>query len=473
MRIPPRARHRAGIVFTCLVCATLTSASQPASAQTAVAETTTPVVAGPRLTDSRPCPGVAGFTCSYLTVPLDRATVARQPATLRLPVAVADNAAAPRGTLLVLAGGPGQPGVGLLSRVRQRVSYLLNDYRLVMIDQRGTGEGAINCERLQAEVGSSDVTPPSREAVGECARQLGPTRHHYTTADTVADLEDLRRALGVSRWTLDGVSYGSFVAQHYGLTFPQRVRRMVLDSVVPVDNDPLYLASLHRSRWMLRQACQEQQCGFDPAAALADVVRRYDNGVGVFDLIVTASIVDPKLTGEGFFPVLTLLRLAARGDPGPLNEAIAALQGGENTPPGEFSAGLHVATLCADLVNAPWGDSTAPLWLRAAAVAEAERNLSAEQVWPFQPRTALGQGIIHGCRHWPPSRSNPHPPHRRLTMPVLLITGDRDLSTPLEWAVEQAARIPHGKLVVIPGMGHSIQGRNADGDQAVRTFLLH
>ncbi|BCB84846.1 hypothetical protein Psuf_021590 [Phytohabitans suffuscus] len=248
---------------------------------------------------------------------------------------------------------------------------------------------------------------------------------------------------------------------------------MVLDSVVPQDSaDPLYTASLRRAGRVLRQACQEQTCGFDPAAALAEVVRRYDNGVGVFDLVVIGSIVDPTFTGTGYFPVLNLLRTAAAGDAGPLDQAIAALQGGAGTPPADFSAGLHVATLCADLVHAPWGDSRSPLWTRDAAVTRAVDRLSPGQVWPFEPKTAAGQGIIQGCRHWPPSRPNPRPPHARLTMPVLLLNGDRDLSTPVEWAQEQAARTPRGTLVVLPGMGHSIQGRNPEGDRAVATFLL-
>ncbi|SBT43966.1 TAP-like protein [Micromonospora narathiwatensis] len=453
------------------MCATLGPGTRPAPKDETPSAATTALRAEPRLTGSLPCSDSAGFTCSYLTVPLDRGGGA--PGSLRLRVATADNAAAPRGTLLLLTGGPGQAGAGLLPRLRQRFSYLLDDYRLVMIDQRGTGAGALACEPLQAEVGSSDVTVPTPEAVRECARLLGSNRDHYTTADTVADLEDLRRALGVPQWTLDGVSYGSFVAQHYGLTFPHRVRRMVLDSVVPQDGpDALYVAGLRRAGWTLRQACQEQGCGFDPAAALADVVRRYDNGVGVFDLIVVASIVDPKLTGTRFVPVLALLRLAAQGDPAPLNEAIAELRGGGGTPPGQYSAGLHLATLCADLIHAPWGDSTTPSGQREPAVDQTVRELRTDQVWPFEPRTAVGHGVVQGCRHWPPSRPNPQPPHPRLTMPVLLINGDRDLSTPLEWAVEQAARTPHGKLVTVPGMGHSIQGRNPVGDRAVRDFLL-
>lgn len=436
----------------------------------AAASTPASAAGKPRLTDAQPC--FTDFTCAFLTVPLDRSD--RVDGTLRLKVAMGNNVTAPRGTLLFLSGGPGQPGAGLVPRISERLAFLLDDYRLVMIDQRGTGEGAIDCPRLQAEVGGSDVTPPSADAVRECASLLGRTRNFYTTADTVADLEDLRRALDVPRWTIDGISYGAFVGAHYGLTHPRRVSRLVLDSVVPQDNlDPLYVASLHRTGFVLRQACQEQSCGFDPAAELAEVVRRFGNDVGVFDLMVVASILDPKLTGEGFYPMLQLLHQAAQGDPDPLNAAIEDLRtNGIQAPPEQFSSGLHVATLCADLTDAPWGDSTAPLAGRDEAIARALRKLHPSETWPFPPETAVGQGFIQGCRHWPPSRPNPQPMFPRLTMPVLLINGDRDLSTPLEWAKEQVARTPRGTLVVIPGMGHSIQGRNAEGDAAVSRFLL-
>jgi pimeloyl-ACP methyl ester carboxylesterase len=436
----------------------------------AVASTPASAAGWPRLTDAQPC--FTDYTCAYLTVPLDRS--GRVPGTLRLKVAMGNNVTAPRGTLLFLSGGPGQPGAALVPRISERLAYLLDDYRLVMIDQRGTGEGAIDCPRLQAEVGGSDVTPPSAEAVRECAGLLGRTRNFYTTADTVADLEDLRRALDIPRWTIDGISYGAFVGAHYGLTYPRRVSRLVLDSVVPQDNvDPLYVASLRRTARVLRQACREQSCGYDPAAELAAVVRRYRNGVGFFDLIVVASILDPKLTGVGYYPVLELLHQAAQGDPDPLNEAIEDLRSnGIQAPPEQFSSGLHVATLCADLTDAPWGDSTAPLAHRDEAVARALRKLHPSETWPFPPKTAVGHGFIQGCKYWPPSRPNPRPPFSRLTMPVLLINGDRDLSTPLEWAKEQAAQTPRGTLVVIPGMGHSIQGRNAEGDAAVSRFLL-
>ena len=68
-----------------------------------------------RLTQSHPCAGIAGFGCSMLRVPLDHS--GRTPGTLDLQVAAADNVSAPRGVLVFLTGGPGQPGVPFAPRI--------------------------------------------------------------------------------------------------------------------------------------------------------------------------------------------------------------------------------------------------------------------------------------------------------------------------------------------------------------------
>src|SRR5919201_480980 len=99
-----------------------------------------------------------------------------------------------------------------------------------MLDQRGTGAGALRCPALQRAAGASDLTVPPPSAIDSCARTIGPARAFYTTADTVADLDQLRRALGARQWTLDGVSYGTFVAERYALAHPGQVKRLVLDS---------------------------------------------------------------------------------------------------------------------------------------------------------------------------------------------------------------------------------------------------
>ncbi|MER7170415.1 alpha/beta hydrolase [Streptomyces mesophilus] len=424
---------------------------------------------GPRLVDPRPCPGLTDVTCSDLVVPLDR--TGKRPGTLKLQVAAADNTDAPRGVLLLLTGGPGQPGVTYYQSLAARLPNVVKQYRLVMIDQRGTGGTAIDCPTLQKEVGGSDTTAPSGAAVEECAQLLGATRNFYRTADTVADFEDLRRALKVPAMTLDGVSYGTFTAAQYGLTHPKRTTRLVLDSVVPSDGaGALYEDSLHHARAVLRTACKEQSCGFDPAKDLAQVVRRDGNGVEVFGMLVVASIIDPKLNNPNF-KILDAVHRSAGGDTAALNGLIDGFNDPSGTPPEEFSSGLHAATLCAD-TRFPWGGASAPMAGREQALRKAVQRIKPAYTWPFERSTAGEQGIPQTCLAWPPSTPNPAPPHNRLTMPVLLLQGDRDLSTPLRWAEELALKTPAGELAVIDGAGHSVQRRSDAGARAAEEFLL-
>src|SRR5438067_6170516 len=150
---------------------------------------------GPSLANPHPCSGIAGFTCSTLTVPFDRS--GRVEGSLRLAVAAADGASATRGVLLFLAGGPGQPAIPALPRIVPALRPLLTEYRLVVYDQRGTGAGALECPALQRAMGFSDLLSPPADAVRACAARLGAKRRLFGTDDVVADMEALREALGV------------------------------------------------------------------------------------------------------------------------------------------------------------------------------------------------------------------------------------------------------------------------------------
>jgi pimeloyl-ACP methyl ester carboxylesterase len=425
----------------------------------------------PALTGARPCAGLDGYTCSTLTVPLDHA--GRVPGTLRLNVAAADNAKAPRGLMLFLTGGPGQPGVALVARVAARLAPLLSAYRLVMVDQRGTGGTAIRCPRLQSEVGSSDIAVPGATAVRACAAKLGRTRGLYSTDATVADLDALRQALGVSTWTIDGVSYGTFVAERYALAHQKNVRALVLDSVLPhVDpqaDEALYLTGLKATGRVLRAACADLGCGFDPAGDLAWVVRHGIAPVSLWDAIVTYEFVDP-----GYQRMIDAIHQARHGDAAPLRTLVAQMHQGGSAPPELFSSGLHAATLCVDM-RFPWSRAT-PVSRRPALLARRMRTVRESAVWPFTRATALHDGFVQTCKIWPVTPPVPSPPLRSKLppVPVLLVSGDHDLSTPLEWAREEARLAPKGKLVVVHGASHSVQTREQGdaGRAAVRAFLL-
>src|SRR5438477_6189700 len=129
---------------------------------------------GPGLTGGHACPDQTGYTCETLAVLLDYSGRVR--GGLGLAVAVRSGGTAPRGVLLVLTGGPGQPGVGAIARVAGRLGAAATQYRLVMIDQRGTGGGALDCPALQRQMGFSDLKPPTQAAVRTCAAVIGPKR---------------------------------------------------------------------------------------------------------------------------------------------------------------------------------------------------------------------------------------------------------------------------------------------------------
>ncbi|MGI5372892.1 alpha/beta fold hydrolase [Streptomyces sp. CA-251387] len=421
------------------------------------------------LSGAAACPGLEGYTCATLTVPLDHG--GGTPGRLGLKVAIADNAKAPKGVLLFLTGGPGQPGVPYVKRLSEKLAPVLKDYRLVMIDQRGTGAGALQCPRLQKEMGASDLTPPTARAVTDCAAAIGPNRRFYSTRDTVADLELLRRALGVRKMTLDGVSYGTYTAERYALAHPGRVARLVLDSVVPqTGGDAMDLAAMRAAPRVLTAACKAIACTTEPAADLAEVVDTYADGVDVLDALTTWGFVDPN-----YAAMIDALHKAAGGDPGPLRGLIAGTRQGNAATAEELSQGLHASTLCLD-GRYPWGRSNAPVAGRQEALEKAAAELTPADYGPFDAATATGLGWMLSCLHWPRTPAPPLPPdHRRLPgVPVLLLGGDRDLSTPLEWLYDQKKLTPRAQVVVVRGAAHSVQSRAAgdEGREAVFDFLL-
>jgi pimeloyl-ACP methyl ester carboxylesterase len=446
-------------------------APRPATDPPPVLSGSQPCVA-PTPTTTTPDPDSVTFSCATLTVPLDHAALhpgPRRDGQLTLQVAMTDNAAAPRRVLVFLTGGPGQPGVPFASVVANLMfeAPVVRDYRLVFIDQRGTGAGALRCPQLQKVMGSSDLTVPPAGVVSACAQVIGPDRQFFTTADTVADLEALRQTLGADKLTFDGVSYGTFVAARYAVTHPDRVSRLVLDSVVPYDNlDPLELASLGRTADVLRMVCQEIGCPTDPAQELSTVVQARHDGPELLDTFTGLSIGAPRLTD-----IPAALHDAVRGNYSALDRLVAAEHQDQAATAEELSQGLHASTLCEDM-RGPWGDAATPVSGRQSATQRAVAGLPDAAFFPYDRATAASNGIAVTCEQWPSTPVVPFPAGRDLpAVPVLLLAGDHDLSTPLPWAQQEAAHAPRGRLVIVPGAGHSTQSSSLTARSTVTAFL--
>jgi pimeloyl-ACP methyl ester carboxylesterase len=417
--------------------------SHRTAATTTPTPTSTPAATRdlPRLSEGAPCEDIVRATCSTLVVPLDHS--GKTAGTLDLPVAVSGPEGAP--VLVLLSGGPGQPGLPFLDGARRRLGATGRKYRLVVIDQRGTGRDALRCPALQREMGASDLTPPTAHAVRDCAKRIGDQRRFYATTDTVADLELLRQALGAQKIALDGVSYGTYVAERYALAHPDRVSKLVLDSVVP-----------HRGVSLLSDVPMRATARVLGQAATRDltkVVAREHNGVQILDMLTGLSIGKPH-----FASAIAALHEAASGDMTALDRLAGAVHRAEAAYKAtDLSQGLHAATLCAD-TELPWNDDSEPLFERRLDLHAAATRV---QTYPYDVRTATRNGIALQCLYWPPTVVPPKLPADLPNVPTLMLVGTKDLSTPLEWASVEHLHAPGAKLIEVPGAGHSVQSQES------------
>ena len=414
------------------------------------------------------------FSCAVLRVPLNHPGLhagVPQPGELALRFAIADNDDAPRGVLVRLVGGPGEPGVAMAADItaHEIAPQVLKDYRVVFLNQRGTGPNALQCPQLQQANGAADLAIAPAEAVRACSEALGDDRRFYSTADSVADLEALRVRLGVDKLTLDGSSYGTLVAERYALAYPNRVARLVLDSVIPHDGlDQTQTAVFPRAAQVLAMACRETHCTTDPVADLATVVRVRHDGPLLLAVLTGLTSGKPQLD-----QVPAVLHAAAGGKYTKLDAMVANDHKQSAADAQDLSQGLHTATACQDLLR-PWAGASVPVDARANAVASALANRPDAAFFPFDRDTAMHNGAILTCQQWPPTEVPAFQVGRDLPpVPTLLLAGDHDLITPLAWTQSEAARAPRGTLVIIPGSGHITQ--NADtgpaGREAVANFL--
>jgi pimeloyl-ACP methyl ester carboxylesterase len=410
------------------------------------------------------CVDFRDVRCATLPVPLDRTGV--DPGTVDLRIGRVGGPAKP--TLMYLSGGPGGAGLSEMLSVVSTLPELKDRFQLIGYDQRGTGRsGLLRCPRLEKDPHLRDT------AAGEdCANRIGPARTHYTTADSVQDMEAIRAQLGVEKVTLFGISYGTELAIQYARSYPQHVERLILDSVVdPDDADPFFTSTFRAMGPSLRSLCPGHCRGIsdDPGADLGSLVaklrarplasRAYDARGRAHEVDITPLSLFDLMLGTDYLPPLRAVvpiavRSALSGDGALLARMIRDSSALDDLgSPRDFSTARY-ATVC-ETDPLPWAPGT-PVDQRPAAVQQAIAGVPANAFAPFDPPIVV-EDEIDLCLRWP---DVPHPPSAAAplpypTVPTLILQGGEDLRTPPEVSARIAARIPGSKRLVVPGTGHS------------------
>ncbi|MEV0250045.1 alpha/beta hydrolase [Nocardia sp. NPDC050712] len=198
-----------------------------------------------------PCadPELRKFQCAVAKVPRDYG----QPHGPALELAVVRQPAADPerriGTLFTAVGGPGGSGLDWARKgATLYAGEISRRFDVVTFDQRGIGRSAqVRCFANAAEqqrfwLGAT--IPPvnaqqeaaaeqaSRALAAGCATHSADLLPHLTTVDAARDLDLLRRALGEDKISYAGGSYASYLGQVYGALFGDRVRALLLGSMI-------------------------------------------------------------------------------------------------------------------------------------------------------------------------------------------------------------------------------------------------
>jgi pimeloyl-ACP methyl ester carboxylesterase len=379
----------------------------------------------------------------------------------------------PSSAVIPLAGGPGQPAIPFTEAFLELLGPIAATRDLIVFDQRGTGlSHPLVCHPGRRR---GRVPPTLGQAVTRCAQALGAGRTDYTTPDSVADLEAIRRAGGYEKLVLYGTSYGTKVAEQYAQDYPAHVEALVLDSVVtPNGPDPLSRSTFAAVPRILGQLCRYHECARitrNPVDDLARVVTRMRRGaivgrvidkrghahpepISSDDLvgILLAGDFDPLLRAE-FIPAV---RAAAAGDSADLARVLTRAEGlGEESSGTAVDGQLYLTTTCEEEAF-PWSRADSPSSRLSEARAQVDA-LPRSTFAPFTAANALDLSAIGACAFWPYATAAPPVDASPLpNVPALILSGESDLRTPASGALEVAAQIPDSHLLVVPYAGHSV-----------------
>jgi pimeloyl-ACP methyl ester carboxylesterase len=435
------------------------------------------------------------FECTRIRVPIDYAAPEAGAAELGLlrQQATGDKI----GSLLFNPGGPGQPGLSLVTYLSDGLvdSPLSERFDLVGFDPRGVGSSTptIDClddEQWEAERADVDVDPSpagveqteveNREFVQQCIDGSGGAQFlaNIGTRDVVRDLDIIRQVLGDEKLSYVGYSYGTRIGSAYAEQFPQNVRALVLDGALDPNESTIDRTIEQNAGFQLAFEAFAADCatrpgcaiGPDPAQATAvfqgllrplidnplpvgERVLSYDDAVtgavaalyskDIWDVLVSA--LDSLRDGDGRLLLLLADSYYGRADDGSYDDSFEAF----------------IAISCMDEQRIT----------DRAQVAEVARR--ANEAAPFSDPGLGAVGALDVCAFWPAEPTAlPGFSQVQGLPPTLVVSVTGDPATPYQAGVDLAVALG-GRLVSVEGNQHtaSLEG-NACIDDVVTAYLV-
>ena len=354
---------------------------------------------------------------------------------------------------------------------------ILESYDIIGFDQRGVSDPLrVDCDMLgdansiryprdQGDVMTlvADFTPLADACSAEYSDQL----QWVGSNAVVQDMDLMRSMLNAPKLNIIGASFGTRIAALYLGRYPDASGRVILDAPVRPNGkiDTLMLDTTDAQQGsfeLMLDACGTTLPDCDRAEVETAFVARVntlldDGDLNVFNAFfnLLSTAVSDSETGELLAPLL--IDYAISGDP---TDLIAVIQDfGLDEEDEEDRLTLERAVFCADDAARPNVDS---LLTRLETLNESS-DIFAEEILP----------LAASCVGWPEAL-DPVSDIRTAEAPAsLVIGGNRDVNTPISWAVETADAIG-GVFIESGHSGHTtlFVRENDCVDSMVVDFLL-
>lgn len=403
-------------------------------------------------------PATAAARCGFLEVPEDPAKPDGRMIRLHVAVGEAGSQTPAPDPLFFFAGGPGQAASETWVMLRSALRKLRKDRDIVMVDQRGTGQSnRLTCESAQLDdLGAAIDYDLLAEEAQRCLDELDGDPRLYTTTIAMQDIDRVRRAMGYDRINLLGVSYGTRAAQVYLRQFPETVRSVTLDSVVPMQ---LALGQEHAP--MLDLAVERVLADCERDATCNGL---YPNQRGELNALAAELRARPR--------ALTITHpVSGRPETLTMSADILAVAIRFLSYTSESQAMLpllvHEALATGDLERIASQALIVMEGLNEALARGMELSVMCSEDYPFmnlgadQSDTLLGNVMLRAfeaqCRVWPRGEV-PDDFHAPVVsdVPVLLLSGERDPVTPPVYADLAAETYSDSLRLVARGQAHSV-----------------
>lgn len=432
--------------------------------------------------------------CTTFEVPLDYSDPNGARVTLSMSKVMAEGESI--GTLFVNPGGPGGSAFEYAKAADFIVSPGVREvFDVVGVDPRGVGlSDPISCltDAQTDQIIAADASPdtPLEESrllldapiVGQACEQSGnPLLEHMSTIEVAKDMDIARALVGDPVMNLLGKSYGTAIGTTYLNLFPQRVGRMVLDGVLPLDLDQFEVTEGQAIEFEILLEYFVQDCLTQDDCPLTGTTEDGVNQIQSF----LADLDEQPLQGDGdreltqglaTYAILSYLYFPEIDFP-PLRSALNAAMINQDPQP-------MVDILDSRLSRAPDGtyEDNSQDAFYAVSCLDLPIDATDDQVRTYVQNlgeaaptfgTSLAWGVVT-CRDWPATRSVSLTPTTEPIPPIMIVATEFDPATPAKWGKKLADQLGNAEVVFWEG-GYNHTGYLEGSDcvqEVVDSFLI-